>query len=424
MGLLGEDIDPKTQGLLALGFGLLNSRGNLGQAIGQAGPQAMQAYSQANDAIQRKKQQEQAMQAQALQMQMSQQQMAELQRQAQDRDRLSALAAASVITPQQGAMAANGGPTTAAAGAIGNTRPGFDWAKYATSLAGVNPMMALQVQTAMKKEQPKLSKLEAMRGADGKMVNVAVFEDGTTKVLPYGVRPDIALQSLGDQVVAIDKNETPGGAAFRMGATPDARLQVGATIRGQDSVANTAANRLAFDRESSGGSEYKQDANGDWMALPKKPQPGQPIVPTPVSAPNKNIKSARDALGIIDQARDLLDKSTNSYIGTGVDMAGQLIGASTSGAQAAAKLKALEGALMLRQPRMEGPQSNNDVALYRQMAAQIGDSTVPVATRKAALDTIQELHERYAGITKPPKTQTVKPGSTLRFDSNGMMVVE
>lgn len=90
MGLLGEDIDPKTQGLLALGFGLLNSRGNLGQAIGQAGPQAMQAYSQANDAIQRKKQQEQAMQAQALQMQMSQQQMAEMQRQAQERDQQNA----------------------------------------------------------------------------------------------------------------------------------------------------------------------------------------------------------------------------------------------------------------------------------------------------------------------------------------------
>lgn len=90
MGLLGEDIDPKTQGLLALGFGLLNSRGNLGQAIGQAGPQAMQAYSQANDAIQRKKQQEQAMQAQALQMQMSQRQIAEMQRQAQERDQQNA----------------------------------------------------------------------------------------------------------------------------------------------------------------------------------------------------------------------------------------------------------------------------------------------------------------------------------------------
>ena len=90
MGLLGEDIDPKTQGLLALGFGLLNSRGNLGQAIGQAGPQAMQAYAQANDAIQRKKQQEQAMQAQAMQMQMSQQQIAEMQRQAQERDQQNA----------------------------------------------------------------------------------------------------------------------------------------------------------------------------------------------------------------------------------------------------------------------------------------------------------------------------------------------
>ena len=114
MGLLGEDIDPKTQGLLALGFGLLNSRGNLGQAIGQAGPQAMQAYSQANDAIQRKKQQEQAMQAQALQMQMSQQQMAEMQRQAQERERqqqfLQGLQSPQMAAAGQ-ALAGGGGPT-------------------------------------------------------------------------------------------------------------------------------------------------------------------------------------------------------------------------------------------------------------------------------------------------------------------------
>ena len=48
-------------------------------------------------------------------------------------------------------------------------------------------------------------------------------------------------------------------------------------------------------------------------------------------------------------------------------------------------------------PRMEGPQSDKDTALYRQMAGQIGDSTVPTSTRKAALGTIKNLHQKYAG---------------------------
>ena len=82
MGLLGEDIDPKTQGLLALGFGLLNSRGNLGQAIGQAGPQALQAVAQARAAQQKEafqnmqmeefKQQAELRRQQALKLQQSQ----------------------------------------------------------------------------------------------------------------------------------------------------------------------------------------------------------------------------------------------------------------------------------------------------------------------------------------------------------------
>ena len=149
MGLLGEDIDPKTQGLLALGFGLLNSRGNLGQAIGQAGPQAMQAYSQANDAIQRKKQQEQAMQAQAMQMQMSQQQIAEMQRQAQDRERqqqfLQGLQSPQMAAAGQ-ALAGGGGPT------VGN----------AAKMPAVDPMQQMMLQAVKAGVMPLPTYLQSL----------------------------------------------------------------------------------------------------------------------------------------------------------------------------------------------------------------------------------------------------------------------
>jgi len=61
---------------------------------------------------------------------------------------------------------------------------------------------------------------------------------------------------------------------------------------------------------------------------------------------------------------------------------------------------------MMAQPRMEGPQSDKDVALYRQMAGQIGDPTVPNKTKMAALDAIEELHRRYAGGSVKPAPVT------------------
>jgi hypothetical protein len=57
MGLLDSMDDPRTMGLLSLGMGLLNSRGNFGQALGQAGPQALQAVRQVQEDRQKKAQQ-------------------------------------------------------------------------------------------------------------------------------------------------------------------------------------------------------------------------------------------------------------------------------------------------------------------------------------------------------------------------------
>lgn len=101
-GLLGDFEDPRQQGLLALGLGLLNSRGNFGQGLGQAGMQAMDVMRQATQDQQRRKVLEQQQQMQALQMQAAQQQLAEQQRIAGMRDKREGFL---------GRFNANAGPT-------------------------------------------------------------------------------------------------------------------------------------------------------------------------------------------------------------------------------------------------------------------------------------------------------------------------
>lgn len=125
------------------------------------------------------------------------------------------------------------------------------------------------------------------------------------------------------------------------------------------------------------------------------------------SAEDKQKRStqSRTVLDIIGEAEPLIDKATGSYAGAALDAAGRVIGESSTGAQAIAQLKALEGALMMNQPRMEGPQSNMDVELYRQMAAKIGDPVVPRAEKKAALQTVRGLHEKYLGINQGGEQQ-------------------
>jgi len=125
----------------------------------------------------------------------------------------------------------------------------------------------------------------------------------------------------------------------------------------------------------------------------------------------KPVNEAKESLKLIDQAEKLLDTATGSLTGTAVDVVAGALGKSTQGAQASSKLKAIQGALVAKMPKMSGPQSDKDVLLYREMAGQVGDSTLPNETRKAALQTIREIQERYAkvpeGSSKPaPETAT------------------
>jgi hypothetical protein len=130
----------------------------------------------------------------------------------------------------------------------------------------------------------------------------------------------------------------------------------------------------------------------------------------------KPVAEAKESLQLINQAEKLLGTATGSLTGTGVDVLAGAVGMSNPGAQSASKLKAIQGALVAKMPKMSGPQSDKDVLLYREMAAQVGDSTIPVDTRKAALDTLREIQERYAKV-EPGSSLPATPATPFKFDT-------
>lgn len=198
---------------------------------------------------------------------------------------------------------------------------------------------------------------------------------------------------------------------FKKTNTPDALLGAQTTMRGQNMADARAREKNTIDRDAVGKVEWKQDVNGAWVGLPKEVSGQGPVTPVTTTTAGKREQQARNAIDIINEAEKLIDKGTGSYIGAGVDLVGKAFGGATPGAVAGGQLKALEGALMMAQPRMEGPQSNMDVQLYRQMAAQIGDPTVPPKIKKAALDTVKALHKKYAGESAPQSSATPTPAA-------------
>ena len=132
----------------------------------------------------------------------------------------------------------------------------------------------------------------------------------------------------------------------------------------------------------------------------------------------KDAESVNDVLAI---AEPLLDVATESLAGVVIDEAGKLAGFSNKGAEAAAKLRLLEAQLVLKMPRMEGPQSDRDQLLYTRMAAQIGDATVPAEIRRAAISALKELNAKY---TNQEKQALSAPPAALEYLSKNPQLAE
>lgn len=145
------------------------------------------------------------------------------------------------------------------------------------------------------------------------------------------------------------------------------------------------------------------------LARPVATIDGQPLL-NKDSPAAKNAQMADKMTGQISLARDLIKNATSSGAGRLIDKVGDFVGVSTKGADAAAALETLSGWMTSNVPRMEGPQSNADVETYKTMAARVGDRGMPVSQRLAALDTLEQLIQKYSG--KPgtgPQGMVVPP---------------
>ena len=142
---------------------------------------------------------------------------------------------------------------------------------------------------------------------------------------------------------------------------------------------------------------------------------------------NKAVRKSDQLLANVSQAEQLLKLDpTGSGIGAAMDVAGRMVGLSSSSAKVATQLETLSGWMVANVPRMEGPQSNFDVQNYQTMAAKIGDRTTPVSERKAALKTMKELQLKYKALNSnesnsSPLTLTLPNGKTATFKDKAMM---
>lgn len=194
----------------------------------------------------------------------------------------------------------------------------------------------------------------------------------------------------------------------------------------QQAITNDLAERrLALDDRKAGTanvpSGYRAAADGQGLEA----IPGGPADPRTSKAALQRREDAGYVTDILDMARPLVEKSTGSYLGAVVDKAAQVVGQSTDGGNAAAQLKVLQGALVSKMPRMEGPQSDKDVQLYREMAAQIGDSTVPRQQRMEAMNTLEMLQQKYAPAQQAQDGQGEQQRRVMRTGVyNGRRVVQ
>jgi hypothetical protein len=109
----------------------------------------------------------------------------------------------------------------------------------------------------------------------------------------------------------------------------------------------------------------------------------------------KQLSDGKSLRSQVAMAQKLLPKATGSGIGAIVDIGLGSIGIATDSSIAATQLDTIGGWLTSSVPRMEGPQSNYDVAGYQKMAAAVSDRTKPAAERAAALKSLLEIQNDF-----------------------------
>lgn len=241
---------------------------------------------------------------------------------------------------------------------------------------------------------------------------------------------------LGNKDVAPYLYQTLNNSADNATSRANNSATVGATMRGQDIGAQTAAAKLtqdgqqfqqnlAFNQQKqhfeqnkplgfetgSDGYRYAVYPNGKGVRV--LGEDGQPLKMQTTNNPAQTAQKEETQRlqrvdAVLPEIEKLLPKATNSYVGRGLDYLVRGFGGSNQGDIATDQLKTLSGQLVSLMPKMSGPQSDKDVAMYKEMAGNLSDPTKSVEARMAALGTIRDLNEKYKELNQQ-NNPTVRP---------------
>ncbi|WP_434513774.1 hypothetical protein AB6Q56_14430 [Dechloromonas sp. ARDL1] len=145
--------------------------------------------------------------------------------------------------------------------------------------------------------------------------------------------------------------------------------------------------------------QHVETPNGPMSFNPKTGQYAP--IGMPGGAPIQSKEQAQrgqDATAVMeltDEAAPLLEKAPGSYAGAALNQLGRVFGMNTEATNAQAQMDVISGTLVAKMPKMTGPQSDKDVLLYRQMAGNLNDPTVPTSAKQAAMKTLRMLNEKY-----------------------------
>ena len=139
----------------------------------------------------------------------------------------------------------------------------------------------------------------------------------------------------------------------------------------------------------------------------------------------ENVKNAYEVAKIFPAIEKALPNAHGSGIGNIMGGVANFVGYESSQNAADAELKVMSDKLLKAVPRFSGPQSDKDVASYKEAAGSIGDASLPMNVRMAALNTIKELNKPYAPNLNwqsqaPTQPQKVNLGPVKEVDFNSL----
>jgi hypothetical protein len=262
-------------------------------------------------------------------------------------------------------------------------QPGNRQAALAMALKSSNPMLQqFALQESMK--DPTASQTSEMRNwqfAQGLPEDQRTQFLGASKTTPSNIQEWNAFQNMNPQQQEQYLRMKRADQIMNLGGTQAVRGQMGG-IREEYRVTPKPEEMPGFKAAQASAVEQAKTDVGTQAESAKK------------------VRTADQLISNIGEAENILKqgKATGSLIGSGIARAKGAIGKSDESTQANRQLQLISGWMVANVPRMEGPQSNFDVQNYREMAATVGDSTIPVADRLAALKQLRSLQNKYKTI--------------------------